>query len=704
MASTALASSGHIERALLISMRGGIALVLLTPLIVMASPLPATFFPFIVGKALYMRTLTEIVFGMWVVLALRRPSYRAPRSWLLLIFAAYIVVVLLSSLFGVSPQRSLWSTYERMQGFVDLLHLFALTWVITSVFRSWADWRMLLNINLGISCVMGLLGIAQRFDISVPGYSFLSSVQRLDITLGNATYVGAYMLVNVLVALGFLGHSFVRQEQPKVSRAVERRQRRIRGRESGGRQGISTVDLWRAFWIAAVVLDAWVLYFSGTRGALLVGLPAGLLVFGVGYLMWGRLRRVWLASLVLVVSVVALVFGLALVRNTEWFDGLAQHNVTLRRIANIGSGDDSLQGHVDSALIGLRGFAERPILGWGPENFTIAYDRLVTADVVARTLTSFDQAHNKPIEELSTKGVLGFLGYMALWSYMLWVVARRVKSQSPEAQIFTLFAGAALVAYFVQNLFLFDTPGTVLNFILLMGFMVYVDSSPETAASPAGGVGAAAQGSPPVPGGRLRYLQSGASLVVGLVAAGILVSVAIYVFNVRAYNGARAMLGSMDASLTWEQKIGEFERSIDAFPALANYPRRIMFEQLARNWGNLNEQEVQVALDAAEREGHRAITSEPEEWRLYLSLGGLYQNAASMDPVYLGRAASLVADAAQLAPERIEVNQFLVRQRMVEGDFEGARLVIEDYLRKSPEAAPHFAPLKRQIDNITGQQ
>ena len=74
------------ERTLLLSVKAALALVLLTPLIVMAPPLPSTLFPYIVGKAIYSRTLIEIALGLWIVLAIRYPAYRPPRSRLLPIY------------------------------------------------------------------------------------------------------------------------------------------------------------------------------------------------------------------------------------------------------------------------------------------------------------------------------------------------------------------------------------------------------------------------------------------------------------------------------------------------------------------------------------------------------------------------------------------------------------------------------------------
>ena len=247
-------SPSNMENGLATVVRTAVVLVFVAPLIVMASPLPSTFFPFIVGKALYIRSLVEIAFVLWLVLAFWYPSHRPPRSWIVSALAAYVLIVLISSLLGVSPQRSLWSTYERMQGWIDLAHWFAFTVVAVSVFRSFRDWKAFLQFNLAISFILGLLGLAQMNDISVLGY--LSGSGRIDITLGNATFVGAYMLVNILIALAFLAHSMVRPDErsrPQISRRVEVSRRRIRARSSGF-TGLGII-WWQIFWVARELAD-----------------------------------------------------------------------------------------------------------------------------------------------------------------------------------------------------------------------------------------------------------------------------------------------------------------------------------------------------------------------------------------------------------------------------------------------------------------
>ena len=71
---------------------------------------------------------------------------------------------------------------------------------------------------------------------------------------------------------------------------------------------------------------------------------------------------------------------------------------------------------------------------------------------------TFDQAHNKVVEELTTSGALA---YLSIWLYLLSVFIRKGRFLAPAQRRFAGLMGAGLVCYFMQNLFLFDTPGTM---------------------------------------------------------------------------------------------------------------------------------------------------------------------------------------------------------------------------------------------------
>ena len=184
-----------------------IALVLATPFVFT----PGTIYPFVVGKAVWSRAIIEAAFALWAVLALARPQYRPPRSWLLLLLAAGLGVALLSACFGASVQRSLWSSYERMQGVVDLAHWFALAVVLVSVLRNATEWRALLALNLGVGTAMAALVVARHFQIELPVYDAMPEphLPRMSGPLGNPTYLAVYMLSNVAIAFGFAVRSWV---------------------------------------------------------------------------------------------------------------------------------------------------------------------------------------------------------------------------------------------------------------------------------------------------------------------------------------------------------------------------------------------------------------------------------------------------------------------------------------------------------------
>ena len=145
------------ERVLLGAVHTGLALVLLTPLVWA----PETYYPFAAGKAVYARSLIAVTFALWTVLAVWSPRRRPPPSAILAALAASLAVAALSAGFGASPQRSLWSTYTRMEGLVDAAHWFAFALVLAGSVRGAHGWNRLLNVNLGVGLVAAVVAIAR---------------------------------------------------------------------------------------------------------------------------------------------------------------------------------------------------------------------------------------------------------------------------------------------------------------------------------------------------------------------------------------------------------------------------------------------------------------------------------------------------------------------------------------------------------------
>ena len=677
--------SDNLNKSLLCGIRVGLFLVLLTPLAVTgAFPFPGreTLFPFVVGKAIYARSLIEIVFAGWIVLGLRDPAYRPVRSWVLTVFGVYVLVALAAALAGVSFQHSFWSDYRRMGGVFGLAHWFAFTVVLVNVFRSRRHWWWLLNANLGISLLIAFMGLYQHFNLSGldTGLWYLRPATRLDISFGNATYVGAYMLVNSLIAVAMLASSFEGVTQPLRRTARGRRQR------SGSEVSRFPTYLaaWRVFWVSVLFLDLWILVLSGTRGAL-VGLLAGLFVAGVGYVLWGGRRRWRITAGALMAGSLLFVLVLPSVRDTDVFHSLADSSELVQRVDRLvenGVEDRSVKARFITATTGLQAFAQRPILGWGPENFAMAFDRNSDSRILPKGLeTLADQAHNKPIEELVTKGIIGLAAYFFLLGRISWVVVRSIRNERQE-RWFALLMGSAIAAYFVQNLFLFDTPATFLQFVLLLAWTAWMDSTyvKVDAGHVAGSVNTDTKTAWT---GVQNWFQGRgvAPHVLTNVATAMVVVVtvsALAFFNFLPYRAGQTF--PLQTS-----SVGEFisraQASSQAFPPLATLPRMYLFNTLTSNWDDLTEDKAEQVLAVVQLEGEAAIRSEPQNMRVYQALAELYQKAAVTAPQHIETARIYVDRSAELGPLVKDSYLLLIKQEILERDYQEALALIVEYDR-----------------------
>ena len=637
---------GGAAQLLLWAVRTGVLLVLLTPLIVSTD----TYFPFVVGKVIFSRSIIEVTFVLWLLLILYDPRYRLGRSWVIAAFGLWLLVSLLAGLTGVSPVRSMWSTYERMQGIFDLAHWFCFVIVTASVFRTFASWRLLFSVNLAVGTVVAALGIGQHFGLI--SFGWIGESSRVESTIGNATYVGAYAAVNVLLGAGLIAQSFSHQAREPVRGRGRSRAARRRRQSTTPAFRLSMYPLLRAFWTFAALSNLLTLWLTSTRGAI-AGLGAALFIFAIWYAGWGSMKAARRAGYVILVgAVVALVFLLT-ARTTSTLDPVVESSAMLKRLSTMSFEDSSIKGRTLSAEAGFRAFLERPLLGWGPENYTVAWAKHYESESPPREL--FDQAHSKPVEELTTKGALGLVCYLLLWCAMAVVVLRSFRAEMGYQQLFVAVFGVTLVAYFVQNLFLFDTPTTVMLFCVLVAFTAAEEQS----------LNEDERDSRAAPSNQRRWFNlSGVANAVrtplgGTAIAAALAVVAIaslFYFNFRPYFAAEDVAAAK-RDARWEIKLEHLDQAIEGFPGLANYARRELVNAATRSINGLPEDEIGNVVDRVAAAAGRGLEAEPENWRLMVSLAQFYQVASKFDVSFVEVAQGYANDAAQRAPMIVTVSE-----------------------------------------------
>jgi len=399
-----------------------------TPLIIT----PMTIFPFNFGRGLIMQFLIEVIFVLYLVLAIFDKNYRPRKNILIIVTGVYLAFLLISSLLGVHFFRSFWGNEERFSAWFYLLHIFGVFAVFIFVFKNKEDWRRFFAANITVGILMFAIAILSLLGVKFWGVDLGT---RISGTLGNPLFLGAYFIIVLIFSLylGFSDKNFKK----------------------------------KFLWFLCSVIIFCGIVLAQSRGALygtIGGITAGL--FYYGFFSKSKKIRVVMASFILIIIIavsVPLIF-----RNSDFI----QNNGILERITNLsfttGTGNTRLMGW----RIALQAMKERPLLGWGMEGFDVAFNKYYNPEFLRYSYyeTWFDKPHNKVLEVAVDGGLVALLLYLFIFAASGWLIRgkeRRGELSSGEAAI--LIGG--LVAYFAQNLFVFDTAVSYLMFFILLAFI-----------------------------------------------------------------------------------------------------------------------------------------------------------------------------------------------------------------------------------------
>ena len=404
------------------------------------------FFPFITGKNFAFRILVEIISVAWLALALVQVEYRPRRSWTLAAFSLFVLIVAIADLQGAVPFKSFWSNFERMDGWVTLAHLLAYFVVCVSVINSQKMWKLLWQVSLGVSVAVGIYGLLQLAGAASLGQGGSSGLTaRLDGTFGNPIYLAAYMLFNIFMAAVLWSQAWV-----------------TRARKS--KWGISLT------YGSIIALDTAILFLTGTRGTML-GLIGGALVSAMLLVLLAQSsRNAWRASVAAIVTILVLGVGFWSVRDAQWVRSVG----FLSRLATISIHDETIKARFLNMSIAWRGVQERPLLGWGQENYAVVFDKYYDARMYGQEQW-FDRVHNIIFDWLIAAGFLGLISYFSISLAALWALWRSGAFSIAERALTT----GLFVAYFIHDLTVFDNITSYLLFATLLAYIAWRASEHE---------------------------------------------------------------------------------------------------------------------------------------------------------------------------------------------------------------------------------
>ena len=394
------------------------------------------FFPFINGKVLLFRVSIElalIFFTLYLLVSKNISSLKLFKEPLIIAVTLFGLIFVLTGLLGVSPFNSFWSNFERGEGGFQMLHYIAFFLLTALLFNKKEEWQKFLGWNFFIGILILFYGVLQWFEDFYGLQNFVIATGRTSGTLGNPSYLSAYLLFQFPLVIWFL---------------------------------VSTKNkIYKILWGLLLVFQGAILLTTRTLAAIL-SLFVSLLLLLIFYTFkihqlakadaYKKLFFYW--SYVSSFIILAMIIGSFLV-----FGKINLYQRLQPRFWTWGSATS--------------GIMERPLLGWGSENFPQPFEKYNNPNHFGGEAW-FDRTHNLVLEYLISGGIV----LLFVWLSIFFFYYRKL-FQAPKDWLWPVFF-VIPVAYFIQGLTLFDVLPVYLAFLLFLAFFVryangFVSSTPH---------------------------------------------------------------------------------------------------------------------------------------------------------------------------------------------------------------------------------
>lgn len=595
--------------------------------IILFSPLYISsqlFFPFIVTKTIAFMIATEVMFVAYLALAWKDPAYRLRANMVVALIGIYIVILTIASALGNDFYRGFWSNNERSDGILLLIHLFLFSWVLTSFFRKIKDWLIVFDIFLVASFCVSVVAIDQFFGWD----HFLASSNgaRLAATIGNAGYVGGYMAFGVFIALFML---FKRKNIP--------------------------LKFWYGF---LVILEMFIAIQTQTRGAI-IALAVGGMIFVLYLLFFYYNKKIFkLIAVLIILASIGGVSSIFIFKETNF----VRSQQVLYRIASISLKDGTTNNRLVTWGIAWQGFKERPILGYGQENFYEPFDKYYTTK---NTEQWFDRSHNMIGDRAITGGIIGLISYLSILLlpfFFLWKFHKNSdkeekakentnvpveKTDEPSVWARKYFVpiifSILILAYIIQNMFIFEALVTYVPLMIVLCFV--------------GMYG---------PHFNWKFLANNKFKAICFWIGIVLLVPMIYLFNVYPVSANVDFIKTLASpNLSVSQRMDSFENVISRGTYGNQEYRRHYFEffqSTLTNWASNPEARKQISqsdmakyTSIVEQQLKDQITENNHSVANYLMLMRFYDVAYIFDPARLNKSIEAFNSAKEFSPGRPQI-------------------------------------------------
>jgi len=693
---------------------GVIAIPIIIPFIVSAM----MFFPYITGKNFTFRIIIELVFAAWLLLAALDARYRPRFSWVLSALVFFTAVVGLADLFGANPFKSFWSNFERMEGYLAILHLLAYFVVASTVLASEKLWNVFWYCSLGASMAVAGIGLAPI----VAAFPDIASIPRIDARFGNPIYLAVYSLFHIFIAfmlmlrvksVGYLRWVLA----VGVAAFLGAVEVALIAKPDAALSGagvfiltalvvlvaIAALDIrFKARWVPwllgfAAVIHIATMVLTLTRGTVL-GFLGGAVVTALLIALFERERKVlrWVASgaLVLVLAIAAAGYA---IKDTEF----AKTTPVVNRFTQMSLSSGTVEARFMNWGMAWEGAKDRPILGWGQGNYEYVFSKYHDPNMWGEE-PWFDRTHNIVFDWLVAAGFAGVIAYflipISLFTH-LWVIdpherrwswrslasfsaIKRLVKHRDETFTATeraLWTGL-ITAYLFHNFFVFDN---IVSYILFFSVLAYLHWRVTQDHEPLWNTVEVR-----------RETVASVMFPVTLVATIVIV----WYVNIIGIQTSKALIQALipQRQLPNGQVVANSPEDI-----LETYKRALNYDQLGRQ--EVREQLAQMAANMQRAEGvqpgtkqefmtlavdemKRELERNPESARLWLFLGSLYANVGRVP-----EAEETFAIAVEKTPTKQAALFQLGEIKLVQGKFDESL----ELFKRAYELAPEYEEARK---------
>lgn len=363
------------------------------------------YFPFVTIKTAWFRAAINLSLASLLIYTISNPRcFSSIRKRILhplsLSVIAFTIILVGTAFTGVNPYNSFWSNLERGEGGLQMIYYTAFFVLAISLFQKKREWQLLSWLFITLSTLVAFYSIGQLLHL--PG--FLSANNAISGTLGNPFYLSSFLIFSLFFSLWL----FFQYKSPLLK--------------------LILLCLTAVF---TILLSLDQPLFT------IISLLISFLVF------WGiytnNKKGIWLFLALLLIG--TSIVSAALINNK-----------------------DQLQSRFWIWESALAGILEKPLLGWGAENFPVVFDKYYNANLFGKK-PWYDRAQNAYLDYWIAGGIALLLAYFLIY----WTLFKTLKKQRDKE---TALFFALPTAHLLSGILIFETLPAYLGLFLFLALAV----------------------------------------------------------------------------------------------------------------------------------------------------------------------------------------------------------------------------------------